>query len=244
CNLCGGLAGDVAIPKHDVMRVDKAGDHEEGSPSPACLTRGFVQPADALTRDEGIVVEAAPRGAADIPTRAECVEAVGLESRAVVDRRLGTQDFFVHFELAEVSGLVAKSFEDRSHIREVRAQAWHEVVLHLTEHTGDLRWLASEKRRTGRRAHGGCDVMVVKRDAVTSNRVDAWQRIIATGEQSVSPLVTDHEDDVVWRLGSFRPNRLTLLSLRDGIPEDRHQAHDCQQAQAAVDKWLFHVPHP
>src|SRR5215468_4040 len=111
-------------------------------------------------------------GAADIPTRAECVEAVGLESRAVVDRRLGIQDFFVHFELAEVSGLVAKSFEDRSHIREVRAQAWHEVVLHLIEHTGDLRWLAGEKRCTGRRAHGGCDVMVVKRDAVTGNRVD------------------------------------------------------------------------
>src|SRR6516164_10423825 len=105
------LARDVAIPKHDVVRIDEAGDHEERLAGAACLTRGFAQPADALARDEGIVLKAAPRSAANIPTRAEYVETVGLSSRAVVDRRLGIEDFFIHFELAEISGLVAKSFK-------------------------------------------------------------------------------------------------------------------------------------
>ena len=68
--------------------------------------------------------------------------------------------------------------------------------------------------------------MVAKRDAVAGNRIDAWQRIIVAGEQPVCPLVTNHEDDVVWRLAGFCPNRLTLLSLRESFPEDRDQAHD------------------
>jgi hypothetical protein len=44
---------------------------------------------------------------------------------------------------------------------------------------------------------------------VTGNRIDAWQRIIAPGKEPVCPLVTNHEDDVVWRLRVLRANRLT-----------------------------------
>src|SRR5262249_50521068 len=243
-NLHRRLVRNVAIAKHDIVRIDEAGDHEEGPgilAIPTCFTRGFAQPAHRLACDEGIVDKAAPRSATDIPTRAEYVKAVGLESGAVVDRRLGIENFFVHFKLAEVRGLVAKSFQYRSPIRQVRAQARHEVVLHLIKDTIDLRRLPAEERRTGRRAHGGCDVMVAERDAVTGNRIDAWQRIIIPGKQPVCPLVANHEDDVVWRLAGFGPNRLTLLSLREGIPKDRHQVHDCQQSQAAVEEFLFHV---
>ena len=120
-NLHRSLAGDVAIPKHDVVRIDEARNHEERLAAPACLTRTFTQPPNALARDEEIVLNAAARGAADIPTCTEHVEAVGLGGRAVVDRRPGIENFFVHFELAEISGLVAESFEHRSHIRQVRA---------------------------------------------------------------------------------------------------------------------------
>jgi len=49
----------------------------------------FLVSLSSLVRDEEIVLEAAPRGVADIPTRTEHVEAVGLGSRAVVDRRFG-----------------------------------------------------------------------------------------------------------------------------------------------------------
>ena len=122
----------------------------------------------------------------------------------------------VHFEFAEVSSLVAKSLEYRSHIRDFGAQARHEVVLHLIEDTVDLRRLAAQERRTRRRTHGRCDVMVAERDAVTGNRIDGWQRIIFPGDQPVTPLVTDHEDDVVCRLFGARENRLTAgKSQRD-----------------------------
>src|SRR6516225_920738 len=67
-NLHRSLAGDVAIPKHDVVRIDEARNHEERLAAPACLTRTFTQPPNALARDEEIVLKAAARGAADIPT--------------------------------------------------------------------------------------------------------------------------------------------------------------------------------
>ena len=96
----------------------------------------------------------------------------------------------------------------------------------------------------GRRAHGRCDVMVAERDAVTGNRLYAWQRIIVVGEQMIRSLVNDHEDDVIRRLAGLRSNRLTLLSLRDGMPENHYQAHGCQQSQAAVEESLFHGGYP
>jgi hypothetical protein len=80
------------------------------------LARICAQPAHALARNEGIIVEAALRLAADVPARAEHVEAVGLGRGAVVDRRLGFEEFLVHFELAEVRGLVAKTLQHRSNI--------------------------------------------------------------------------------------------------------------------------------
>ena len=114
--------------------------------------------ARTLAGDEGIVVEAVPWGAADIPARTEYVEAVGLGNHAVDSRRLRFEDLFVHFEFAEVRGLVAESFKHRSRIRQGETQRRHKVVLHLIENTDDLRWLAGEERRSGRRAHGGRDV--------------------------------------------------------------------------------------
>src|SRR5262245_8061597 len=36
----------------------------------------------------------------------------------------------------------------------------------------------AEERRTGRRLHGGCDVMVAERHAVTGNRIDTRPRIV------------------------------------------------------------------
>ena len=97
----------------------------------------FAQPADTLAGDEGIVVEAVPWGAADIPARTEYVEAVGLGNRAVDNRRLRIEDLFVHFEFAEVRGLVAESLH-RSRIRQGGTQRRHKVVLHLIENTDDL----------------------------------------------------------------------------------------------------------
>src|SRR5262249_49077772 len=160
------------------VRIYEAGDHEEGPATLACFTRGFAQPSNALARDERIVVEAVPRGATDIPTRTEYLEAVRLGDPAVVDRRLRREDVLVHLELAEVRGPVAKSSEYRSHVGQVGTQGRDEVVLHLIEHPVDLRWLAGKECRTGRRAHGRCDVMVAERDAVTRDRFDAWERII------------------------------------------------------------------
>jgi len=84
--------------------------------------------------------------------------------------------------------------------------------------------------------------MVAERDAVTGNRINGWQRIIFPGEQPVTSLVTDHEDDVVCWLSSVSENRFTFfslawgipLSLRDGTPESHHQTHNCQRSQAAA----------
>src|SRR5262249_57128252 len=106
--LDGRLAGDVAIAKHDVGRIDEAGDHEERLTRTPRLAGVCAQPADRLARDEGIVVKAAPRVTADVPTRAKHVEAVGLEGLAVVDRRFGFEELLVHLELAEVGSSVAK----------------------------------------------------------------------------------------------------------------------------------------
>src|SRR5262249_56185546 len=82
--LDGGLARDVAIAKHDVVRIDEAGDHEERLTRSPRLAGVCAQPADRLARDEWIVVKAAPRIAPDVPTGPEHVEPVRLAALPVV----------------------------------------------------------------------------------------------------------------------------------------------------------------
>ena len=83
------LAGDIAIPELDVVRIDETRHHEEGLASSAGFGGGDAEPAHAFARDERIVVKAATGIAADVATCTEYVEAVGLSGRAVVDSRLG-----------------------------------------------------------------------------------------------------------------------------------------------------------
>src|SRR5262249_31943270 len=80
------LAGDVAISKHDVVRIDEAGDHEERLTGPSRFQGLAAQPANALAGDQWVITEAAERIAADIAASTEYVDAVSLLSRAVVDR--------------------------------------------------------------------------------------------------------------------------------------------------------------
>src|SRR5262249_24698288 len=53
------LAGDVAISKHDVVRVDEAGDLEERLAGPSRFQGLAAQPANALAGDQWVITEAA-----------------------------------------------------------------------------------------------------------------------------------------------------------------------------------------
>jgi hypothetical protein len=194
-----------------------------------------VQVADNLARDEGIVAEAALRVAAGVAAGAEDVEAVALDGCAVIDRRFDVEERLIHLELAEVSRPVAEPFQHRSHIGQVRVEARRVRVLHLIEDVMNLRWLPGEERCAGRRTHGRGDVMVAECDAVAGNRIEGRQRIVRPGQQPVSVLVVDHEEDVVGQPASgVRASRLAFLSVRNATLEN-HQAHACQQAQAVVE---------
>jgi hypothetical protein len=107
----------------------------------------LTQPADAFARDEQIIVEPALRAAADVPSRAEYVKPVRLDRLAVVDCRLGLEDRLVHFELAEVGGLVAEALQDGAHVGQARVEGRRIRIFHLIEDVIDLRRLAGEKRR-------------------------------------------------------------------------------------------------
>ena len=65
--------------------------------------------------------------------------------------------------------------------------------------------------------------MVFKPDPVAGYRIDARQRIIGSGEQPVSPLVNDDENDVVGRLAD---GRLALRSLRCGNGHESYSAEE------------------
>ena len=87
--------------------------------------------------------------------------------------------------------------------------------------------------------------MVLERDPVAGNRIDTWQSIIRPRKQPVGPLVNDQENDVVRRLAAgVRANRSAFLSLQDATSERHHQAHACQQSQAVVQEFPFHVRPP
>src|SRR5262249_16644305 len=104
-------------------------------------------PADAFARYERVVVETALRAAADIPTCAEYVEPIGLDRFAVVDRGLGLQNRLVHFEFAEIGGLVAEPLEHRTHIRHVGVEGRCKRVLRVVEGVMYLRRLTGQKGR-------------------------------------------------------------------------------------------------
>src|SRR5262249_6084072 len=79
--------------------------------------------------------------------------------------------------------------------------------------------------------------MVFKPDPVTRYRIDARQTIVGSGQQPVSPLVHDDENDVVGRLAG---GRLALRSLRCAIAEVQQQAQAYQWQQASVAKIARH----
>src|SRR5215472_9181672 len=103
-----GFAGDITVPKHDVVRINETRHHEEGLACAARFGSVYAQPAHAFPGNEWIVVIAAQGVAADVATCTEYVEAVGLRGLAVVNRRLRVEDLLVHLELAKVRGFVAK----------------------------------------------------------------------------------------------------------------------------------------
>src|SRR5262249_52158040 len=133
-----GLGRNVAIPEHDVVRIEETGDHEEWLARPARFASIGAQPADALAGDERVVVEAAIRSAVGIPARTKYVETVSPGDRAVVDRRLILKEPLVHLDLAKVSGLVAEPFQHGSHVGQVRTKALLERVFHLIDDAVDL----------------------------------------------------------------------------------------------------------
>src|SRR5262249_23723256 len=144
--LDGGLAGDIAVSVHDVVRIDETRNHEEGLAGPARFHGHDAQPAHAFAGGQTIIVKAAEWIAVGVATCTEYVEAVGLSNLAVVDRWLGAEDFLIHLEFPKVRGFVAESFQHRPHIGNVRVQSRHVGVLHLIEHMMKLGWPAGEER--------------------------------------------------------------------------------------------------
>jgi hypothetical protein len=123
---------------HDVVRIDEAGNHEERSAASARPGGGGAQPADALTRNEGIVDKAALRTTADVARRTKIVKPVWLKGGTVIYRLLDLEELLVHLELAEVGGLVTELSQHRTDVEPARAETRHKVVLHLIVHTINL----------------------------------------------------------------------------------------------------------
>jgi len=134
-------------PKHNVVRIDEAGDHQKRLARPSRFQGLEVQPANALAGDQRIAHEATQWIAADIATGTEYIDAVGLLRRTVVDRRLGVEIRLVHLELAEVRGLISEAFQYGRHIRNLGVESRDERVLHLVDDVMVLRWSAGEERR-------------------------------------------------------------------------------------------------
>ena len=101
--------------------------------------------------------------------------------------------------------------------------------------------LAGIEGRPGRRAHRRGDIMVIERDAVASDRIEAWQIIIGRRRELVGSLIDDHEDDIVGRFGFLaRASEQTFLGLHGGASEKRDQTHAGQEPQATVETFAHH----
>src|SRR5262249_4936253 len=69
--LDGGLAGDIAVSVHDVVRIDETRNHEEGLAGPARFHGHDAQPAHAFAGGQTIIVKTAEWIAVGVATFTE-----------------------------------------------------------------------------------------------------------------------------------------------------------------------------
>jgi hypothetical protein len=89
------LTLNVGIRIHDVVRVQKADHHEKGLPFPVQRRGIGAQPANRFAGVIAVDLIALIRRAELVAIKVEDIEAVGLQGRVIIDRRVDLEQILV-----------------------------------------------------------------------------------------------------------------------------------------------------